>query len=90
MKKILEGRYLTFLGFSGFLGFLGFLGTDNYQHMAKFASLACLSAAAFLVFIPRDPAKVPAPYRLDDLAAIVAALTGGKTIQADQDQKKRV
>lgn len=84
MKKTHDRR---FLGAFGFLGFLGFFGTDNYQYLAKFAWFACLSLASLLVLIPRDKSKVSVPYRLDNLAAIFAALTG-KSLQSKQGHKK--
>ena len=87
MEKTHDRRFLGTLGFLGFMGFLGFLGTDSYQHLARFAWFAWLSLASLLVLIPRDKSKVSAPYRLDDLAAIFAALAG-KSPQSEQDPKK--
>ena len=58
MKKILEGRYLTFLGFSGFLGFLGFLSIEQYHFLINLSYLSFLAFLSLLVFIPRDETKV--------------------------------
>ena len=87
MEKTHDRRFLGALGFLGFLGFLGILGTDSYQHLAGFAAFACLSLASLLVLIPRDRSKVGVPYRLDNLAAVFAALAG-KSGQSEQDHKK--
>jgi hypothetical protein len=87
MEKTHDRRFLGALGFLGLLGFLGFLGTDSYQHLARFAWFALLSLASLMVLIPRDKSKVSVPYRLDNLAAIFAALTG-KSLQSEQDDKK--
>ena len=78
MEKTHDRRFLFALGFLFFLGFLGFLGTDSYQHLAKLAWAAYLSVASLLVLIPRDKSKVSVKYRLDNLAAIIAALAGKK------------
>ena len=87
MEKTHDRRFLGALGFLGFLSFLGFLGTDSYEHLARFAWLACLSLASLLVLIPRDKSKVSVGYRLDNLAAIFAALVG-KSLESEQDHKK--
>jgi hypothetical protein len=87
MEKTYDRRFLGMLGFLGFTGFLGFLGTDSYQHLAGFAWLACLSLASLLVLIPRDKAKVSAPYRLANFGEILAALAG-KSLPSEQDPRK--